>query len=218
MAPPLNILSQAQAGAASTTDGTPTTHPHQDVAARQRNEQSSSSGAAAFAPDGQHIVDERVDSAQEHAEIQKAANRLEKLSQVEREGTPSVRFWDSRRAQMGPLMVLFAGLFTLAVRTWPIAVPQGRGSLGVGWFVGATIVGVLYLAGFFLADRQWRWAKLIVMVAAVAHLVIAFTSGTLVDAQNLAPARVALFFDLVPALVALIAAFLIKPAPGSSSD
>jgi len=159
-----------------------------------------------------------VDVAHERAEIQEAADHQEKMSQLEREGTPSVRFWDSRRAQVGPLMALVAGLFTLAVRTWPIAVPQGRGSPGAGWFLGATIVGALYITGFFLADRHWRRARSLLIIAGVAHLIIGFASGALVEAQDLAPAPAALFFDLVPAVVALIAAFLIVPPPDPSRD
>jgi hypothetical protein len=178
----------------------------------------SSPAAPAVAPDGQQVVDQPIGVDHERAEIQAAADHQEKMSQAEREGTPSVRFWDSRRAQAGPLMALIAGLFTLAVRTWPIAVPQGRGSPGVGWFLGATVVGALYIAGFFLADRHSRRARSLLIIGGVAHLIIGFASGALVEAHGFAPAPSALFFDLVPAVVALIAAFLIVPPPEPSRD
>ena len=140
---------------------------------------------------------------------------MESTARAERSHEPSTRFWDSRYAQVGPLMALFAGLFTLAVRTWPIATPQGRGTVGVAWFVCATIAGACYVAGFFLSDRHWKRARIILVSAALLHLFVGFLAAMQVDAQGVAPASQSLFFDVVPAVAALIAAFLIKPAPGA---
>jgi hypothetical protein len=128
------------------------------------------------------------------------------------------RFWDSRYAQVGPLTALFAGLFTLAIRTWPIATPQGRGTVGVAWLICATIAGACYVAGFFLSDRYWKRARMILVSAALLHLFVGFLAAMQVDAEGVALASQSFFFDAVPAVVALIAAFLIKPARARHHD
>src|SRR4051794_39833196 len=79
------------------------------------------------APDGQRVVDQSTDRAEEHAVIAEASERQEVLAREQRSRQPSTRFWSSRRTQVGPVLALLAGVFTLAVRTWPIATPQGRG-------------------------------------------------------------------------------------------
>lgn len=133
-------------------------------------------------------------------------------------GEPSTRFWGSRYAQAGPLLALFAGLFTLAIRTWPIATPQGRGTVGTAWFVCATIAGAMYVAGFFLSDRHWNRARLVLVSAALLHLLVGFLAAATVDAQAVAPVWQSFLFDAVPAVVALIAAFSIGPAPGQRRE
>jgi hypothetical protein len=166
------------------------------------------------APDGQRIVDQSGEMADEQREIERNADLVTAGSRVERSTEPSTRFWDSRYAQAGPLLALFAGLFTLAVRTWPIATPQGRGTVGVAWFICATIAGGLYVAGFFLSDRHWKRARIVLVSGALLHLAVGFLASMQVDAQGVAPVSQSIFFDAAPAVVALIAAFLIKPAPG----
>jgi hypothetical protein len=166
------------------------------------------------APDGQRIVDQSGEIAEERREIERNAERVTAASRDEGAREPSVRFWHSRRAQVGPVLALLAGVFTLAVRTWPIAPPQGRGSVGTAWFICATIAGALYIAGFFLSDRHWKQARLVLVCGAVLHLVVSFLAAALVDAQDIAPMPATMLFDVVPAIVALVAAFLISPAPG----
>jgi RsiW-degrading membrane proteinase PrsW (M82 family) len=166
------------------------------------------------APDGQRIVDQRGEMADEQREIERKADLVEATSRAERSGEPSTRFWDSPYAQAGPLIALFAGLFTLAIRTWPIATPQGRGTLGTAWFICATIAGLMYVAGFFLADRHWKRARTVLVSGALLHLLVAALAAMLVDAQDVAPAWQSILFDAVPAVAALVAAFLIGPAPG----
>jgi hypothetical protein len=165
------------------------------------------------APDGQRVVDQSGEIGDERREIERKAHLTEAISREERMREPSTRFWESRHAQAGPILALLAGLFTLAIRTWPIATPQGRGTLGTAWFICATIAGVCYLAGFFLADRHWQRARLILVSAALLHLVVGFLAAMQVDASGVASASQSLAFDAVPAVVALIAAFLLKPAP-----
>jgi hypothetical protein len=166
------------------------------------------------APDGQRVVDQRQDFVDaDRAAIQRNADATMAASREEGAHTPSVRFWHSRRAQAGPLLALLAGVFTLAIRTWPIATPQGRGSVGTAWFICATIAGALYLTGFFLSDRRARQARLVLLCGAALHLGVTVLASLLVDAQDVAPGWTAMLFDVVPALVALIAACLIVPAP-----
>ena len=167
-----------------------------------------------LAPDGQRVVDQAGEVAEERAAIAESARRQEALSREERAHEPSARFWSSRHAQIGPLLALFAGLFTLAIRTWPIAVPQGRGTVGTAWFLVATLAGVLYIAGFFLSDRHWRRARAVLVCAAVLHLIVGGLAATIVDQQQVAPGPLGFLFDAVPAVVALVAAFLIAPPPG----
>lgn len=182
------------------------------------NRPANGSAGPRVAPDGQRIVDQSGEMAAEQREMERKADLVEATSREERMREPSTRFWSSRHAQIGPLMALFAGLFTLAVRTWPIATPQGRGTVGVAWFVCATIAGVMYLAGFFLADRHWKRARMVLVSAALLHLVVGFLAAMQVDAQDVAPAWQSIVFDTVPAAVALVAAFLISPPPGQRRD
>lgn len=129
---------------------------------------------------------------------------------------PSVRFWESKRNNVGAILTLLAALFTLGTVIWPIAVPQGRGYLGTAWGLGAAVVGVAYIAGFFLADKHWSLARTVILIAAVAHILGGLASGLIADAEELAPTLLASLFDIVPAIVAIVGGLLIgkPPTPG----
>src|SRR5688572_9360300 len=75
-------------------------------------------GGDRVAPDGQRIVDQRGEFADEQREMERKADLIEATAREQRSHEPSTRFWGSRYAQVGPLLALFAGLFTLAIRTW----------------------------------------------------------------------------------------------------
>ena len=167
-----------------------------------------------IAPDGQRVVDQAGEVAEERAAISRASHRQDTIAREERATEPSTRFWSSRHAQIGPILALLAGVFTLAVRTWPIAVPQGRGNVGTAWFLVATLAGVLYIAGFLLSDRHWRRARGVLICGAILHLAVGVLASMLVDAQQVAPGPLSVLFDAVPAVAALVAAFLISPPPG----
>ena len=128
----------------------------------------------------------------------------------------SVRFWDSKRNNIGAILTLLAALFTLGTVMWPIAVPQGRGYLGTAWGLGAAAVGIAYLVGFFLADKHWSRARAVILIAAVLHIVGGLASGVLADAQELAPALSASLFDIAPAVVAIVGGLLIGKPPTPS--
>jgi hypothetical protein len=166
-------------------------------------------------PDGQRIIQQQVTAEEERADIARASERQEVVARDERAKEPSTRFWSSRRVQVGPILALLAGVITLAFRTWPIAVPQGRGTLGTSWFIAATVVGVVYIVGFFLADTRWKLARTVLVVAAVVHIVIGLGFGSSVQAQEIAPGLLSMLYDLVPAAMALIAALLMAPPPAT---
>jgi hypothetical protein len=84
----------------------------------------------------------------------------------------------------------------------------------VPWFLIATLAGVLYIAGFFLADRHWQRARAVLVCGAILHLLFGVLAAMFVDVQQVAPGPLSVLFDAVPAIVALVAAFLISPPPG----
>jgi hypothetical protein len=165
------------------------------------------------APDGQRVVDQRGTVSEDREIIEEMADRQAEQARYERTLEPSTRFWSSPRAMTGPILALLAGVFTLAIRTWPIATPQGRGTVGTAWFLVATLAGALYIAGFFLSDRHWNRARLVLVCAAVMHLVVGGLAALVVNEQQIAPALSSFLFDAVPAVVALIAAALISAPP-----
>jgi hypothetical protein len=173
------------------------------------------SNGTSIAPDGQRTVQQQDTRAEEREEIARNSEHQDAVAREQRAQEPSTRFWSSRRAQAGPILALLAGLITLAFRTWPIVVPQGRGSLGTFWFLAATLIGALYVISFFLADRRWKLARAVLIGAGVLHLVVGFAVGTVVGAQEVAPGSMAMLFDVVPAIMALVAAFLISPPPAT---
>ena len=167
--------------------------------------------AGRIAADGQDVVDQRVDQPGEQAEIARSAEYQRQASREEREGAPSVRFWDSPSGRAGAFFALLAGLLTLATRIWPVAPPQSHGGSSVLWVLPSVLLGVAYLGGFFLADRYWNTARVLLIVAAVIHILIGFMAGAAVDVQAEGAGIRAALFDLAPAVLALIAAFLIAP-------
>src|SRR4051794_11107560 len=157
------------------------------------------------------VIDASRTGETDRAAIAEAARRVHAEAKTDALHEPSVRFWYTRRALTGAILALLAAVITLAIRTWPIAEPQGHGTLGTFWGIGVTLVGVLYLIGFFLADRYQSAARAILLIGGLVHLSLALTSGMIVDAQNAAPAWQAMLFDVVPAVLALVALFLISP-------
>lgn len=99
-----------------------------------------------------------------------------------------------------------------------MATPQGRGTVGTAWFICATIAGVLYVAGFFLSERRWKQARLVLICGAGLHLLVSVLAAMAVDTQDVAPAWSSMLFDVVPAVVALVAAALIRAYPLSFAE
>jgi len=157
----------------------------------------------------QAVVDQRGEVADERAAIDATDHRERMVAREEAAREPSARFWQSRTGNIGAILALIAGLFTLAIRTWPVAPPQSHGPLGTTWAIMVTIAGVFYLLGFWFADRRQGVSRLLLIAGALMQLGIGIMANMMVDAQDVAPGPLAMLFDVVPAILAFVAAFLI---------
>jgi hypothetical protein len=172
--------------------------------------------AAHRAVDGQHVVDQRTGAAIEQAQIQRTAARHEKVAAQERGTTPSTRFWDSPSRRMGAIFALLAAGLTIAMRIWPIVPPQAHIDTRFAWWVASLLVGATYLGGFFLADRYWQTARMLLIVAGLAQLGIGLLAGASVQDETGETGGFALFLEAAPAVLAFLAAFLIRPPEPAS--
>lgn len=167
-----------------------------------------------FAADGQDIVDQRLDHAGEQAEIKQRAAEQNEIATWDRAHDPTTRFWASPSARVGAILALVAGTLTIASRIWPIAAFQSHGDLRFPWMIGTMAIGLAYLGGFLLADRYWKSARVLLIVAGVTHILVGFMSGAALQNEAGAASGVHILFDLGPAVLAFLAAFLIAPAHG----
>lgn len=161
--------------------------------------------------DGQDVVDQRIDHHGEQAEIQQRAAEQNEMAARERVGDPTARFWASPSARAGAVFTLLAGTLTLASRIWPVAAFQAHGDLRFPWMLGTMAIGLAYLGGFLLADRYWKSARVLLLVAGVAHVLTGFMFGAAIQDEAGATSGVHILFDLGPAVLAFMAAFLIGP-------
>jgi hypothetical protein len=135
------------------------------------------------------------------------------MSAHPRSSPPSVRFWDSRRNTIGVILTLVAALFSLAITIWPIVVPQGQTLAGIGWGL-ARVLGLLYLAAFFLADRRWVLARWLLIVGGLGQIVIGILSGPSYSTIAGPSGLYVSLFHLAPGIFAIAAAFFLGPPPG----
>ena len=124
------------------------------------------------------------------------------------------RFFRSRRNTIGLVLAVGAALLTYAFLTWPIAVPQGHGNLGPVWGIVAFLAAAAYLYAAWKADTNWRLARITLLITGALHVVVGLLSSLIVG-----PWRDNLFwwaglYDLVPAILALIAGALLHPPSG----
>jgi hypothetical protein len=108
---------------------------------------------------------------------------------------------------VGLALAILAGLTTLAFTQWPIQPPQARGSEGALWGVGAWIIGLAFIASAFLAHTRPWLARAILVVGAVALLASGMTLGRTWQVWQMG--ALAALFDMLPAMLALMAAALI---------
>ena len=130
-----------------------------------------------------------------------------------RSTAPSWRFWESGRNATGAALALLAGLINVAVMVWPVVNSYGRGDVDPTWRYIGVAVGFVYVAAFLLADRRWQLSKLLLVVGAVVQVLAALTLGRAYDQASGTSGLLIGVFDFVPAIIALVAAFLIRRAP-----
>ncbi|MCC6174372.1 MAG: hypothetical protein IT305_03620 [Chloroflexi bacterium] len=158
---------------------------------------------------GQEIIDQSQDAAEEQQEIQKEARIEQREAMLEGSDAPSVRFWWSGRNRIAMILTALAAAFTLALFFFPIAVPQARGQFGISWGIGVILVTIGYLAGFVLADNRPGLARTILVIVAVLQILGGVVSGIEVTDNDIGHGALASLYDVIPAFVALVAAFLI---------
>jgi hypothetical protein len=114
-----------------------------------------------------------------------------------------------KHTNAGAVLAIAAGLFSIAVTTWPAPVAQGtRGDLTAAWVIAVRVCGAAVVAAPFLASAwpgRLGLAKL-VLAAGGLGLVAAAVAGQLAGGG---PAE--LLLNAVPGLLALIAAWLLVP-------
>ena len=117
---------------------------------------------------------------------------------------------------VGIALAILAGLTSLGFATWPIQPPQGRGNEGAMWGVGVYVVGLAFIASAFIAHTRPWLAKAILAVGAVALLVSGLIFGQTWSVWQMG--SLAAFFDVLPAVLALVAAAIIGPIQQSPAE
>lgn len=130
----------------------------------------------------------------------------------------SERFYHRPRNIVAVLLALVAAIYNIGVMVWPIVPTVGRGDLAPYWRFGSLAVSVLYLAGFFLADRRWNATRLLLVVGALAQVVLALIFSRPYEAASGLFGQAIGLFDFFPAVLALIAAVLLAPPPAPRDD
>jgi hypothetical protein len=77
---------------------------------------------------------------------------------------------------------------------------------------------LLYLAGFFLADRRWTTTRLLLVVGALVQVVLALIFSRPYEAASGLSGQAIGLFDFFPAVLALIAAALLASPPAPHDD
>lgn len=109
---------------------------------------------------------------------------------------------------VGVMMAIVAGLLAFGVALWPFGAPQTRTAVGDLWLALVALCALAFLAAAFLVDRLPALARLLLAGGGVA---LALSGGLFGLLFGPAEARLAAVIDLVPAILALVAAFLIGP-------
>jgi drug/metabolite transporter (DMT)-like permease len=127
----------------------------------------------------------------------------------------SVRFWESRRNNVGAVLALLAGLITAAVVVWPGNISAGQSDAQPIWRFMALAAGVGYVVSFRYADSNQKLSKALLVLGAFVQTVVAVTlAGWLERATTIGSGNLSSLFDILPAVLALGAALLIRRAPG----
>lgn len=119
------------------------------------------------------------------------------------------------RSNLGGLLAIIAGLVAVGVTIWSI-VPQATvTTAGPVWRLAAFAAGVGFLVSAFLADARPGWSKVILVAGALVLATSAVVFGGLLSGGW---AGYAVLIDLLPAVLALVAAVLIGPRQLSAGE
>ena len=114
-----------------------------------------------------------------------------------------------KHTNAGAVLAIAAGLFSLAVTTWPTPVAYGtRGDLTAAWAAAVRLMGVVMVAAPFIASLWPNRLALAKSVLAVAGLALIATA---VMSQFAGGGPAELLLDAVPGVLALVAAWLLGP-------
>jgi hypothetical protein len=114
---------------------------------------------------------------------------------------------------IGVALAIFAGLSAMGVTIWAI-VPQARSGVGPVWGLVVFLIGAGFLAAAFLVDRFPVVSKVLLIGGAVVLAASGILFGRLFGSGEGAAAA---FIDLFPAILALVAGFLIGPIQTSQT-
>ena len=119
------------------------------------------------------------------------------------------------RRDIGAVLAFLAGLSLLGWAAWPLPSRQllRWGDLGPVWLVGALVIAGIFLAAPFLVDRRPVLTKFLLVGGAVALVASGFLFGGIL--QGGLPSAV---MDILPAVLALLAAVIIRPAGRPGGD
>ncbi len=112
---------------------------------------------------------------------------------------------------VGVMLAIVAGLLGFGYALWPIT-PQTRTASSEVWLLVVTLSTVAFLAAAFVVDRLPAVSRLLLVGGAVALVISGSLFGMLFGGGE---ARLAALIDLVPAVLALIAAAIIGPVVAS---
>ncbi len=112
---------------------------------------------------------------------------------------------------VGVMLAIVAGLLGFGYALWPIT-PQTRTASSEVWLLVVTLSTTAFLAAAFVVDRLPAVSRLLLVGGAVALVASGSLFGMLFGGGE---ARLAALIDLVPAVLALIAAAIIGPVVAS---
>jgi hypothetical protein len=114
------------------------------------------------------------------------------------------RWMSSKWNNRGILLAIVAGLLVISLAIWPGLAPQARMGDDV-WLRGVAIIGLAFIASAFLTEWNLALSRLI-LISGAAILIV---SGLIYGFNFESP--LALIFDFLAAILAVVAAILIGP-------
>ena len=119
------------------------------------------------------------------------------------------------RRDIGAVLAFVAGLPSLALAAWPFPSPQllRWGDFGPAWLLGVLVIASAFLAAPFLVDRHQALSKSLLVGGALVLIASGFVFGGVLQGGLLST-----LMDVFPAILALLAALLIRPARGSAGE